>query len=178
MSYTRKDTRTLLCCPDCGEDMSTVDHLFDADSTQVRRFGPWYCDNCLVSVSGKILGEEVVEVTTGTKASQLTQVIRAGHFVLARETLDYGRAANAEERLSDMRYYVEEHTCPENLLGGRSWVLDASTGEFDPHGIFELVGILEGGLPEEDEEAEILREQQVLGLLQRSKPLDGCDSPG
>lgn len=63
MSNLFMERRARVVCPHCAKPDSTVEHLMDGQS-----FGPWYCDSCNKSYTGKIEnGNVTLESTEALK---------------------------------------------------------------------------------------------------------------
>lgn len=125
-------------CPHCYNDRYRVDHLFSPDK-QVRHFGPWYCDECGGSFSGKVIGSDVfVEKHDESKRKDKCLVFLKNNNVML---VVKGMYFDGELNLENERYFYEEHTCPTNYLGVEM-VIDTDDGDTDPHGIFEFIGAI------------------------------------
>lgn len=133
-----KETKHYVCCPHCGHSKTSVDHLFNEDHLSGRSFGPWYCDECGLSYSGKVVGNEVFVQKEPGRKDISTVFLKHGNVLLAVEGMYFDGDLNQEEA----RFFYNEHTCPTNFLKDVIEVYDISDWSVDPHGIFEFVGAI------------------------------------
>ena len=147
------NTKHFLVCPNCGEDISSVDHL-------PNRFqGRWSCSSCDKSFNFEftrvddcivIMLEEAKEhakkvlITLRSDAKPITLKVQ-GRVYSDRN----GNFDSEEEQIEDKRYYYDEHTCPINYLDQVVKIIDGN-GDDDPHGVFKFVS-MEPWVEDDDE---------------------------
>lgn len=123
------ETKRYIECPNCGIGRHRIDHLFGGNR---RPFGPWYCDECDYSYVGVVDGDNITIEKSSEDSEQSLSFLRHGDVILAVK----GRVWDGD---FDKEFFYTEHTCPTNYLGVEM-VIDANTGDTDPHGIFEYLG--------------------------------------
>ncbi|HEX5183571.1 MAG TPA: hypothetical protein VFW19_10525 [Allosphingosinicella sp.] len=106
------------------------------------RYGPWGCDICGARFTFDI-GQEGIELiqepTPDTPAWLIVKLASSEppvYFVVDHPIYAHAKDETPEERARHERYYVEEHTCPTNLVPVAAIV---SEGDPDPHGILEFI---------------------------------------
>lgn len=138
--FHKKET---LGCPSCKKDSGCrIDHLYGDGHRGHTNFGPWSCEECGAEFAGtfKDNSDDVVLTLTGeTRKTAIMLVKLVGQDVYFGLTMpDFG---NDDE---GNHYFVEQHTCPSNLLSKPIYVIaKGQDGTFrldtDPHGILEFV---------------------------------------
>ena len=115
-------------CPECNDGEFIIDH-------KAGRYGPWGCRSCGACFMLDI-GVDTVEMTPHPTNHQPAWLIvkTAGsnppvYFVI--DHMIYGEKDDDNDR-----YYVEESTCPTNLIPVSAIITE---GDTDPHGILEFV---------------------------------------
>jgi len=139
------ETKRRVACPACNAPGSTFDHL-GHDS----RFGPWSCDECGLQYVGQITEQGVeLSIVDGLKDRNGLMLIKIRgseppvYFVInqkfyAWEMLPDGSIKSDHD--DRQKYFVEEHTCPTNLVPVEAILSD---GDDDPHGALEYVAHVE-----------------------------------
>lgn len=141
-------TTVYAACPNCGFDRAhSVGHILaDRSSNWRSSFGPWACDECGVSVTGKVNDDNSVdfELTEGQQVACYTLLkiepqTAPVYFVISDK--DYNRRLGSEP-FEGTDYYYNEHTCPINWL--RNQVVQViSEGDTDPHGLATYVNSMD-----------------------------------
>lgn len=138
------ETRKHIICPGCGAtDQFSWGHLADFVGTD-RSWGPWSCDHCGTSIKGTVLADGSPEIEVlDEKHTPGWLLVRVKIDVEVHGTdslyfvLDCAIYAwNADDPDGHMRYHVEQHTCPTNLVPVEAMLFDQDA---DPHGILEYV---------------------------------------
>lgn len=123
-------------CPACHIGRFGIDHA-------PGRYGPWGCDECgarwlfdidmpavrMTRVDGDNVPSWMV-VRIGEGEEPIYAVV--GSFFYAHSAND-----TPEERDNHRRFWVEESTCPTNIVRVDALVVD---GDADPHGLLTFVG--------------------------------------
>lgn len=126
-------------CPKCGEHEFEVEGLFKYLFEGEVNAGPWYCDECSAGWMIKVNED-------GSVHAKECPRIYPEWLLLSIEPTDkpiYLRVPSIRFReQSDIvgkRFYVEENTCPTNLLAkvDEIWF----DGDADPHGILRVVSV-------------------------------------
>jgi len=124
-----------IVCPTCLKGEHRVDHLLAGTKTS------WYCNNVEcgrrfhleVLKDGRVVTEPEDERTIPTVVTLESKGpvrIEVQGFVIVKD--------GQEPDFSHDEYHYNEHTCPVNYLGVEE-VIDPTTGDEDPHGIFQYV---------------------------------------
>ena len=124
-------------CMHCGAGAFMVSHLIHG-----TRFGPWYCDDCGRSFTGRTVSDGSVEVEPhGGRVVQTLVTLRREPgdgpitlLVRGIQVLDHDEEFDPERD----DYFYNEHTCPTNYLAKVEKVI-APDGDEDPHGVFRWV---------------------------------------
>lgn len=127
-------------CPACGHDKDhRCNHLKPG-----YQFGPWYCDECGVAITGTVTSTGEIEIEIFTKQRSIPIYVLLKHdpgeaacppiyLVLETSTVVDGNNDFTE----GLEYLYNEHTCPTN------WTHDIVKirymGDDDPHGVFEYL---------------------------------------
>lgn len=118
-------TVRFLSCPNCGERMSSIDHLEIG-----REFGPWNCPNlgCNTRIVGsmQINGPDI----------EVRPKDRAPTFVLLKFR-DLYLVVDEPIGTENPDYFYHSHQCPQNILGHLEGVF--SEKGCDPHGTIRFV---------------------------------------
>lgn len=137
-------THDFLMCPWCSEQSGCrVDHLYDEAPMS---FGTWYCKECRMPFSGKVLAPHKVEVAKDEPRDRFSRSMallkfdgKGGpvFFVMDHDRYRSGKTQSDEENQESQKYFFEEHSCPTNWL--RECVAVIEDGDCDPHGFLEFV---------------------------------------
>lgn len=126
-----------IACPHCGKGAYLVSHLKPS-----QQFGPWYCDDCGGSYSGRVLDTDTIELEL-REARCLKTVVTLhydpadGPFEIDVKGMRFKGIYDDENPDKHDEYFYNEHTCPTNYLNR---VIEIRQGENpDPHGIFRYV---------------------------------------
>ncbi len=152
------ETQHRLVCPECKTVGSTI-----PASLRNRQFGPWYCDNCGVGVTGKVDADGVVWLDTDTNKRKNRTLV----LLRLRQPLADGSVVHVVTEgmhFPDMEleigqgdeYFYNEHTCPTNWMRGVS--LFDGTDE-DPHGLFQWVATI--AMPSQEQWEQIIDTSQL-----------------
>ncbi len=148
-------------CPACSAVGSAVDHLFKMAPTT---WGPWYCDTCHAGFRGTVNADGTLYVEL-TGERQVPQQVRV-EIPPQTETITLTLETRYPPDFTDenVRYLIEEHSCPSNHLRavGGVWLGD----DADPHGLIRFVSRYEPK-PEETH----VRDMQLADALQELTPL-------
>lgn len=133
-------TKRFISCPHCGQGSHEVSHL-----ELGHTFGPWFCDSCNKSFKGKITSNGDVDINidnyeTRRSYSVLVELTAKGRVHLEINHDVY--CLNHDKTLEDnIKYYIEEHSCPINVLTFASEIY--INEEDDYHGAFKVVSFKE-----------------------------------
>jgi len=165
-ALTRVELRTYLICPNCGKNVSTIDHLLDQPKFQSR----WVCKHCGVSVSFRMEYGKVVETSVATgehwvKGVAVLKLDPQDHPIyFAIDHLDYrpSRPEDDTERDESRRFLFESHSCPTNWLKP---ILVVDGDDTDPHGLLKYVlwremDVSDRSSAQDDRVAELVKEAQ------------------
>jgi hypothetical protein len=134
MTPAETNVVTYLVCPECGKgDGFRVDHLEVG-----RAWGPWSCDGCGLSIRGvRTAGGSDIEVVTAERPAHGLLLVRvSGSDPAVFMVIDHTVYRPSDETEGGMAYFVDEHTCPTNLVPVEAILSD---GDCDPHGALEYV---------------------------------------
>lgn len=129
-------TRTFAACPICGEASFAICH-------KSGQYGPWGCDNCGARFRFDIREDGVGMIQEPVSDIPAWLVVKISgadgpvYFVIDSPIYAHGQDDPPAEQFGNDEYYVEESTCPTNLIPVEAIVTD---GDADPHGILEFVG--------------------------------------
>ena len=156
MKMRTKSVRYFDCL--CGEKSWTLDHLWQGRPS--TSWGPWYCDKCLRSYHGDVLGEETTIKATKNAVIHGTSLLRLSPLDAPLHVLVKSNSFSGwdDSKNPDMTFLYEEHQCPQNIMHD---VCDVFLGaNQDPHGLFEWLGFAPepyDQTPEADQRAFILK---------------------
>jgi hypothetical protein len=142
-----QNTKYTIPCPDCGAtDQFCVDHLFGKGP---RSFGPWACGKCGIKIAGQVAVDNTVSIELLDKPRDrpgllLVQIAYDGYeqpgkepiYLVFESTIYEFKQTETGEIEEDSGYYVNEHTCPTNIL--RNLAIIEGT-DADPHGVLRFV---------------------------------------
>jgi hypothetical protein len=145
------NTRLFFLCPKCGKDDGfEVTHYLEAKED--RTFGAWYCRRCGAAVRGTWRHESrTVELRDGDHhrlpaihGLMLLKLTNADpgcpiYFVVEQTILPDHHSKEADPiaaAIAGLTYYVNEHTCPTNLIRVTAIIED---GDDDHHGVVKFV---------------------------------------
>lgn len=124
--------------------------------TDQRGAYTWHCGKCFSnlaifikdddSVSIEIVEQKYFDVYRLLQIDQ--ELTKSPIYIIARGGCHRRKDETDEERFRLDVYYVEEHTCPTNLVGGRDieFVVRNDFHKYwdaDPHGLFRLVSLMD-----------------------------------
>lgn len=136
-------------CPACSEGQFGIDHT-------PGRYGPWGCSACGARWMFDIEGSDVTMTRAAIDDQPGWLVVRIGeaeppvYAVVDHPFYAHSAGETPDERTDHTRYWVEEHTCPTNIIRVEAFVTE---GDDDPHGLLSFVAHLPR-LPGEDSEPE------------------------
>ena len=128
------DQTKYIFCLACGQGRSAVSHL------QVGAETAWYCDECGVRFSVRVISADQVETIpslTERKVKTLVTLRSDAPVTLIVEGMRLENDSKPDDWENDSFFY-DEHTCPTNYLTEVVKVI-AEDGDEDPHGIFAYV---------------------------------------
>lgn len=141
MSIVQIQTETKLTatCPKCKGHNFTVGHMIEKDNSW-----SWNCVNCYTNwqftYKDKVLQMEEIPIRF---LKGLALVKYAGNSVneklyfIIQVYFHYDKDGKLDVEWEDRkRYYIEEHTCPTNLVSCEAIIYN---GDTDPHGVLEYV---------------------------------------
>ncbi|HEV2674099.1 MAG TPA: hypothetical protein VGV37_06115 [Aliidongia sp.] len=139
--------RLYFACPSCGYDEAHEVTHFLANQRDTCA-GPWQCEECGTVVNFLWSSEnQTVEITSivarpkpvnGYMLLRLAQKTESPVWFIVEHqiyTRD-GPPESMEEWIEHQRYWVNEHTCPTNIIRVAAIIEGADT---DPHGVVEFV---------------------------------------
>jgi hypothetical protein len=134
-----------IVCPNCqNHEGFSCEHILNGER---RQFGPWFCDDCGHSITGKLAADGTIDIEVGPERSiktldllvlppQSTPV----YFVVqgARHEGRQGPAWFIKDRdeADHKKYLYETHSCPTNWFKP---VVIYIEGDNDPHGFLDFV---------------------------------------
>ena len=143
----------VLMCPECGKGNFSWGHLKPGQA-----FGPWYCDECGVGITGKAEADGAdVEIRQGERRENRLALLELKSEEPVYVLIDASRVRGANETEEETnhhdRYFYDEHTCPTNWLDNVVEVFHGS--EPDPHGLFRFVRSAPGSVEQFGEHARL-----------------------
>ncbi|MGI4943676.1 MAG: hypothetical protein ACRYHQ_24445 [Janthinobacterium lividum] len=139
--------RLYFACPHCGNDeMHSVTH-FLSDQRDIA-FGPWQCDGCGWVVEGRwhaatqtVSITKLIEQKPPIKGFMLLRIAPSKvetplFFVVEHEVSTRHGFDGWEAWAESTRYWVEENTCPVNLVRVEAIIEGKNQ---DPHGVLQFV---------------------------------------
>jgi len=116
-------------CPTCGKSEHGVGHIERGSS-----FGPWYCRQCGNGFTGRKTEDGSISLTTGERSIKdiacLVEAPAGFRWWTSASLFDGERVS-----VSHMRFFIEEHQCPINMLR------HAVEVPGDPHGALSILAI-------------------------------------
>lgn len=136
------EARYYVSCPNCKDGEWRVDHL------DIPQDVWWTCNNCLAQFHIHRAGRlEFVITPTGKRSTPVTVTLRSKTkpeitVKLNAWKYEHSQDDTPDEYFGHQKYFYEEHTCPTNWTS--EIVQMECEGNTDPHGLFELIDIVDG----------------------------------
>lgn len=142
------EERKFIVCPYCGNDKShSVSHILSGEHG--NSFGPWYCDECGGSISGKLDSDGKIKLELSEQKmihtfDLLKYFENSEEFYIIVRGLSW---SNYENIFEGKEYFYAEHTCPTNFLQVEKVI---QKNDSDPHGIFQYISSIPATLENEE----------------------------
>lgn len=130
---------------DCSNPKEfSVEHLFESYKGKVSTFGPWWCDSCGYSWSGRLFpdtqGDPDIDLEKGEYKEDIGVLLKLS--VPLEELRFVARIKHLYkpgQPLRGLRYLIEEHNCPTNILSDIEKIFVGTDDDY--HGLFEIVAV-------------------------------------